>query len=211
MRMAACICMLVAASAVVHGEEVYLGVGTTGWVVGGTHSFDFPAALRIEANGLDYSRSVDTTDINYDGKLKLVGGSLLFDVFPLGQSSFRLTGGIVVSNNRITAVAVPRNGTFTINGQTVPATGESITFTARQPKVQPYLGLGFGHTRSKGWGFFFDLGATYGNPKVDLTATPGLVLAVGQANVDAEKQSVQDKADKFRFYPVVKLGWSYTF
>ena len=94
----------------------------------------------------------------------------------------------------------------------VPAAGEILTLDARFPTVSPYLGVGWGHKQaSNGPAFFFDLGAAIGRPKVKLTATPGLVALAGQSNIDAEQAAAQDKADRFRVFPVVKLGFGYAF
>jgi len=38
-----------------------------------------------------------------------------------------------------------------------------------------------------------------------------LVAAAGQSNIDAEKRAAQDKANKLRVFPVVKLGFGYSF
>lgn len=202
---------LMAAACAAQAGEVYVGAGTTGAVVGVGGQVAPRAGVRLEANFLDYSRSVSTSNVDYDGKLKSSGGSLLFDFFPVAGGFFRITAGAVLGDNKVTAVGKPRNNTFNINGQVVNATGESINFTVKQPSVLPYLGLGVGHTQKAGWGFFADVGATYGKPKVDFSATPGLVAAAGQANIDAERQDVQNKADHYKFYPVVKLGITYSF
>ena len=196
---------------VAQAGEVYFGAGTTGIVLGVGEHVGAHTGVRAEANALSYSRSVSTTNVDYDGKLKADGVNLMIDCFPVADVPFRVTVGAVFGNNRLTAVGKPRNNTFTINGQTFSAAGESINFTVKQPSVQPYLGIGLGHLKNKGWAFFADLGATYGKPKVDFTATPGLVAAATQANIDAERQDVQSKANDYKFYPVIKLGVSYAF
>jgi hypothetical protein len=202
---------LVAASLAAQAGEVYVGAGTTGIVVGVGGQVGPRAGVRLEGNFLDYSRTVSTSNVDYDGKLKSSAGSLLVDFFPVSGGCFRITAGAVVGDGKVTAVGRPRNNTLNINGQVVNATGESINFTVKQPSVQPYLGIGVGHALKTGFGFFADLGATYGKPRVDFSATPGLVAAAGQANIDAERQDVQNKADNYKFYPVVKLGISYRF
>ncbi len=86
--------------------------------------------------------------------------------------------------------------------------GESVHATAKFPVVRPYLGIGLGHTPTarKGFSMFCDAGVAYGKPRVDFDVPANIVAEVGQANVDAEEQQLQDKADKLRFYPVVKVG-----
>ncbi|ACC73323.1 hypothetical protein Bphy_4202 [Paraburkholderia phymatum STM815] len=38
-----------------------------------------------------------------------------------------------------------------------------------------------------------------------------IMAEAGQANVDAERPALQDKADKWRWYPLVKAGVAYRF
>jgi hypothetical protein len=118
----------------------------------------------------------------------------------------------LIGTRKLEGTGRASGGTITINGVAYSAAGESIALDARFPTVSPYLGVGWGHKQAdKGAGFYADLGTAIGRPKVKLTATPGLVAAAGQSNIDAEQQAAQDKADKLRFYPVVKVGFGYTF
>ena len=56
----------------------------------------------------------------------------------------------------------------------------------------------------------------HGTPEADLVATRGSAVsdtefALIEANVEAEKQSLQDEIDSYRFYPVVMVGVNYRF
>jgi hypothetical protein len=53
---------------------------------------------------------------------------------------------------------------------------------------------------------FCDAGVAFGRPHVDFDVPANIVAEAGQENVNAEEKSLQDKADKLRFYPVVKVG-----
>ncbi len=70
------------------------GVGADiGWGIAPTLS------ARVGYSWLDnYSVDVNTTDVNYNGKLKISSVSGLLDWSPLGP--FRLTAGIVGGNNK---------------------------------------------------------------------------------------------------------------
>jgi hypothetical protein len=205
---AAALLSLAAASAT--AGEAYLGVATTGVELGYGLKLDDRSGLRIDADFLRYHRSFNTSDVDYDAKLKFANAGVFYDWF-LGDT-FRLSGGALIGTRKLDGTGKPSGGTITINGVAYSAAGESLSLDARFPTVSPYIGLGWGHRQgARGAGFYADLGTAIGRPKVDLTATPGLVAAAGQSNIDAERQAAQDKADKLRFYPVVKLGFGYAF
>jgi hypothetical protein len=51
----------------------------------------------------------------------------------------------------------------------------------------------------------------YGRPKVTLTPSASLAAKVSPAAIAAQQASVQDQADHYRAYPVLKIGLSYGF
>lgn len=192
--------------------EVYTGVGTTGLTLGLDQALSQYHGLRVDANGFNYNRSFDSGNMHYDGKLKLRSAGFYYDFHPFA-GSFRLTAGALVGNDKVSATGTSNsNGTYTINGQQYSAAGSSIHADAKFPTVRPYLGIGGGQNdTSKGLGFFWDVGVAYGKPSVTYTASQSLVDAAGQSNIDEEKRQLQDKMDKLRYYPVVRLGISYAF
>ncbi|PRP68483.1 hypothetical protein BUE93_22030 [Chromobacterium amazonense] len=208
------IAALASLSATSFAEEVYTAVGTTGFVLGASKEFSENLTARIEGNYLNYGRNFDSSDVKYDAKIKMSSLGLYADYFPFGSSSsgFRLTAGAMIGKDKVTGNGVANsNGTFTINGTEYSAAGESINVEAKFPNVRPYAGIGYGHTISKGFGFIADLGVAYGKASVNLNASQGLVNAAGQANIDAERNSAQDTLNKYKFYPVAKVGFAYTF
>jgi hypothetical protein len=60
---------------------------------------------------------------------------------------------------------------------------------------------------AKGFGFVFDLGLMFQNPKSTLTATGGAT----QADIDAQNAKVQEAIDKLKIFPVFGIGLSYSF
>ena len=127
-------------------------------------------------------------------------------------SSFRFTAGALIGQRKASGNGVATNGTITINGTTYPAAGESVAAEARFPSFAPYLGIGFGHAQvSKGLSFYFDAGVAIGKADAKITASPGLVAAAGQSNIDAEQRNLQDSVDALKFFPTVKFGLGYNF
>ncbi|RZT41909.1 hypothetical protein [Cupriavidus agavae] len=201
-------------SPALHAHEVYAGIGTEGVGAGFAYALDDHFNARAEINGFALSRNFSSGDLNFDARAKLLHGGLYADWFPAPASvPFRLVAGVLVGDDRVNATASSANGTYDINGVVVPANGETVTARVRFPTARPYLGIGFGHTPNgkAGFSMYFDLGVAYGRPRVDLNVPASLAAQAGQANVDAERQELQDKADKLRFYPIVKIGVTYRF
>ncbi len=66
-------------------------------------------------------------------------------------------------------------------------------------------------TVTNGGGVSLDLGVFYqGTPDVTLNQTGG-VVAVSQADLDAEEKNLEDDLDDFEFYPVATIGIHFRF
>lgn len=186
-------------------QAARLGVraGTTG--LGLDYGFGVAPTLggRIGVSGMQFNTHVDTSDVRYDAKAKLANVNLFLDWSPLGP--FRITGGFIPNNNKVDLTGNPSSG------GTFPA-GSSLTGTVKPEKdFAPYLGIGYGNVWTAGVNFYFDAGVMFqGSPQVTLnlncgTANPAQ-CAAAQSQVAAEQQRVQDKLDKFKYYPVINLG-----
>jgi hypothetical protein len=174
---------------------------------------------RVGVNALNYSYSGHTTDMNYDFKLKLQTADLLLDWFPF-NGAFRISAGAVYNGSKIEAQGKPNsNGSYTIQGNTYAAASYgTINGRVDFRKTVPYFGIGWGNAvaKDKGWGFSTDLGAIFlGSPKTTLTndgCTAGAVACAQlAADVAAENRSLQDKANGWKTYPVIRLAATYKF
>ena len=195
-------------------REVYGQIGTEGVGIGYSEPLGTRDNVRVEFNGLSFSRNFNAGDLHYDATANIYHGGLYIDFFPAPDSvGFRLTAGALIGGDNVDANATSTTGIYTINGVPYSTLGESIHARARFPTVRPYIGIGFGHTpvARKGFSMFFDAGVAYGRPHIDYDVPADIVAEAGQANIDAEKQELQDKADKLRFYPIVKIGVTYRF
>jgi hypothetical protein len=195
-------------------DEVYGQIGTEGGGIGYGHAFGSLANVRAEFNGVSFSHSFNSGGLHYDGTATLAHAGLYGDFFPAPSVvPFRFTAGVLIGGDNVDADATSMSGTYTINGVAYPTLGESIHARAKYPVVRPYLGIGFGHSplATKGFSMFVDAGVAYGKPKVDFDVPADIVAEAGQANVNAEEQSLQNTADRLRFYPIVKVGVTYRF
>ena len=173
--------------------------------------------MRVGFAGFNVNHTVNTSDVDYDGRLKLktVTGLLDWYVF---QGGFHLTAGVAGNDTKLDVVGKPNQGSYTINGTTYASSqlGSLNGELKFGNSVSPYVGFGWGNPAGENGRvhFLFDVGAIYGGtPTVSLTAQCGPAAPTGsalcneiQSNVATEEQKLVSKADILRWYPVVSLG-----
>ena len=184
---------------------VYTQLGTNGLGLGYAASVSQDWAVRGQLNALPkQSFSGDVGDFGTGSKLTIDidwnSVQLVGDWYP-GDGGFRLSGGVVFNNNKITI-----SGTGNVNNKPATVNAE----VKMSDGVAPYLGIGYS-TRpkvAKGLGFNYDVGVMFQNPKSTLTATGA---GVTQADIDAQNAKVQDAINKLKVMPVLAIGVSYSF
>lgn len=192
-----------------------LGIGVEGSVLVAPN-----IALRAGYNGYNYSRSVSSQGVQYDGKLKLSSVPVLADIYPAKTGSFHLTAGLLFNSSSVTATGKPSGQTYTLNGTTFSAAEVGnldgrVTFS----KTSPYLGIGFG--KPSGGStllFLFDVGVVFqGKPHLSLSRSGGIVITDPALNneinaaIAAQRDKSQSDANKLQYYPVVSVGFAYHF
>lgn len=203
-----CIALLVGAVpvAALAGEygTVYTQVGLNGLGIGYAASVAPNWAVRGQFNSFKQSFTGDVGDFGAGSTLTLEINlntvPVLADWYP-GDGGFRLSGGVVFNNNKITIA-----GTGNVNNKPATVNAE----IKMSDSASPYLGIGYS-TRpkdAKGLGFSFDLGAMIQTPKVTMTATG---TNVNQTDIDAQVVKVQDAMNNLKTMPVFGIGISYSF
>jgi hypothetical protein len=191
-------------------SEVYGGVGTTGGEIGIAQGVGNSLTARIDVDVLSYRSHFSTSGIDYDVKLKANNAGVYLDGFVLG--GVRLTGGALIGSRTFMGITTGLGNTIDLNGVIYPVSpGDALSFNAKFPVVTPYLGLGYGHRTGAGFQPYADVGVAYGTPKVTLSPSASLATKVSPTDLAGEQSSVQDKADRYRAYPVLKIGFSYGF
>jgi hypothetical protein len=164
----------------------------------------------------DFSKSTITNGLptNYDGDLKLGSVEALADWHPM-DSSFRVSGGLLLNNNKFSLTGQPSSGTINIGGVTYPIPpGASVKATVDFNNVAPYFGIGWGRSpKHTGLSFTSDVGVVFqGAPKSNITTTnipdPYGTLAADTAKANAD---LKDELKNFNIYPVISFGIGYTF
>jgi hypothetical protein len=194
----------------------YGSLGTQGIGAGVSIPMTDASALRLELNGLNVSKNFSEDGSDYDGRLKNNSVAAMVDWHFLEGSSFRATAGLVFNDGGIHASGRSSAGTYTVGGTTVSAdAGERVDVDADFRKISPYLGIGWSKTtKEKGFSFFGDIGAFYAKPEARLRLTPVLNTAVNAADpsaIERETDKIQDRFDKLKWYPVLRIGVRYTF
>ncbi len=133
---------------------------------------------------------------------------MFVDWYPF-SGTFRLTGGVTANDVKIDLDG--SGGSGTINGKPVNLSGETFKLQVKYASGTPFLGFGWGHTPTAGFGGFLDIGAHFG--KFDATVQTTVVgkFGVTQADVDTEVQKVRDKLDQLKVLPSLTVGLTYKF
>jgi hypothetical protein len=197
------------------GLGVGAKVGTLGVGVDVIGRINDSLNLRLGLQGFTYDISDTYNDIDYEADLDLFSGMLLADLFPFGNN-FRISAGVMLNQNEVTMTGKPTNRTYNIGGINYPAVlVGSLTGTVDFNTVAPYAGIGYGGAFSdnSNWSFFCDLGVLFqGSPNLTYTADGALSgNPIFEANLEKERQELEDDMSKYEYYPVLSLGVTYKF
>jgi len=202
--------------------NVALSAGTLGVGVHVATPIDENFQLRINANGGSYSDSTTEDGIDYDADLTLANVGLLVDYFPWQDLGFHLSAGAYYNGNKVEATATPTaGGEIEVGKYGTFKTDDLVHLNAKVDwdKFAPYVGLGWGNdSRTEGWGFSIDLGVLIGTPKETIsyeisdtiTSTEYTEQTIKEAINDYETE-LDDTLSDYNVYPVVTVGFTYTF
>ncbi|MEM6818833.1 MAG: hypothetical protein AAF578_08575 [Pseudomonadota bacterium] len=193
--------------------SIGLKAGTLGIGIEGTYKISEKWGIRGGINQFDYSFDDDIDDITFDGDLELNSIALLADFRPAG-GGFRITGGAVINNNEVTAVADPfADYEIGNNIYTLEEVG-TLSAVADFDSVSPYLGLGFDWGVGERATISFDLGVlAQGEAGIGIDSTGGTLSndPALRADLDIEEESGVDDLDDLELLPVLSLGFHYRF
>ncbi len=173
---------------------------------------DVNVRLGVGFFDLDFDGEVE--DVEYDFDLDLLTFPLVVDWYPF-ENKFHLSAGIIL-NQTEASLDGRYDGTIEIGDETytsdeIGALSGDLSFR----DVAPYIGIGWGNAfgKARRWGFVTDLGVAFtGSPDVALSASGPLADdPTFLANLAREEDDVQDKADKFKIYPVLSANLYFRF
>lgn len=193
-------------------QEFALGVnaGTPGVGVQASAKVSDSIVVRGAIDGLSISRDEEYSDVDYDGKAKLLTGGLFADLHP-GGSAFFVSGGAYVGKRKIKLRGQPTAPVEIGDVIFTPAQIGRIDGEAKLSNVQPFVGLGYDNTfvGDRGWGFRALVGVSFSKrPDVDLTASGGALSTdpTFLAELREEEAEARHDAKEFRYFPVVQVG-----
>ncbi len=170
--------------------------------------------LRAGANFYDYDTTRTYASIDYDGTLALdtyyLTGNFRFPLSPL-----RLTVGAYQNNNEVQLVSQDMSA-YLVGSNPVPylpADVGTLRNVASFDGVSPYLGAGFDFDVMDRLGLSLDFGVLWqGEPTVAIT-TDGLLASDPGflADLDDERQSLEDEMKDLKAYPVISIGFNFNF
>lgn len=186
---------------------VYTQLSTNGLGIGYAMSVSPDFAVRGQYNAFSKQTfSGDSGDFGSGSSVtaEVDWNSILLagDWYPAGDG-FRVTGGVVFNNSKITIT-----GQGKVGNDTALSTVNAEMKMSDSPA--PYLGIGYGvkPKADKGFGFNMDFGIMFQNPKGTLNVTSA---TASNADIAQERREFQDAADKFKYFPVLSFGISYSF
>jgi hypothetical protein len=220
----ATVAALGSAPALAKDNEARISAGVTAGTLGIGPEFGYRLSenigIRANATFFSFSHDIHSDDIKYDADLKLRSGGAMIDVYPFG-GGFRISGGLRVNGNKARGTGRPNDGSsYTIGGTTYSAADIGTLHAATDiNKVAPALTLGYGGGMARGLTFGIEAGALFqGRVKVKPLTVTGLCAdtsigpcAALAADLEAERQSVNDDIDDYKVYPVLQLTLGYKF
>jgi hypothetical protein len=195
-------------------------VGTTGVGAHASMPLRPDLNLRVGLGYLDYAYSGSTRDMHYGLNLKTNTYDALLDWYPDKGSSFHLTAGLAYNANKIDVQARPNAaGNYTMSGNTYNADSVGkVSGKVSFNKLAPYLGVGWGRPsqKEKGWSVATDIGLLFQGSAHTSLSSSGCTAGAAVCNqvasdVARENSALRDEVNRFKVYPVLRIGVSYKF
>jgi hypothetical protein len=209
--------LLAAAPAMAQDDASGFTVGVTGGTLGVGPEVGFRASpmfgVRATASFLDVSHDFDIDDIDYQGKVKLESYGAMLDLYPF-KGGLRLSGGFRIDKNRVNLTATPTTSVTVGDISYTPAQIGTLSGQVDADEFVPVLTVGYAGGLTKGLKFGIDAGVMFqGKPEAqNLVATGTLASnAAFLAELEKERQKVNQDMEDYKFYPVVQLSIFYAF
>ena len=211
------------------------GIGTPGANVEAQIALNDLFGLRGGYNYLAYSTDDTFDDIAYDAELDMQTFGAFLDVRPF-SNSFIVTGGAYFGDKKIDAIARPTTSVEIGGTFFTPEQIGELDMTGDIGSTAPFAGIGFDTTFQGDGNIGFKLiaGAMFtDSPAITLTAEGGDIcafedpvqaaaceadpaaqtaaLVVFQAELEQERQNLEDDIEDFKVYPVLQAGLTFRF
>jgi hypothetical protein len=170
-------------------------------------------ALRVGLNYTNIDFTSNQAGIEYQADFEFKSANLFLDYYPR-NGPFRLTGGLVIDQNKASVTALPglsyTIGDITFTEAEVGTLEGSVSFS----DVTPYVGIGIGNPfRGGKWTFTLEAGAYLINPQAVLTSTGGTLSndPALLAEIEREVTDLNNDMDSLPVWPVIGFTLSRRF
>jgi hypothetical protein len=189
--------------------------GTMGFV-GGSVSWRFADhfGARVGVDWAGFSNNNLAVDsLHYDASIRLLSEPLTFDLYPWKDHSFHISVGALFNQNKLSGTSTDK-GIVTIDNISFPSRPGDFSMTIHQQPVNPYLSFGgnfFYFDHAHHWAMGGEAGVAYmGDPDVSASQNRG-ADPVLRAVLPHVKSHLENYANDFKWWPVLKLNVSYSF
>lgn len=195
-------------------DDLWIGVkaGTLGLGVEATWRPVPYLDVRAGYNAYTYEDTRDEAGLAYDGELDLSTAYVTANFrFPL--SPFRITAGVFSNGNEV-VLNSRDDDSFQIGGTTYQAADLGrLEARGTFDSIAPYAGIGFDFRIGNTIGLSFDAGVLFqGEVNVAMNATgPIASNSTFLAELEVERQELEDSIGDYEHYPVVSLGFTVNF
>ncbi len=191
-----------------------IGAGTDGLIGAGVSwrfSDHFGARLGIGYAEASWNQ-LEISGINYDAELQLLAEPLTLDYYPWKKHSFRLSVGVMFNQNELSGT-VSESGTIIIDGVPIQVEPRSLSMSVKQQPVNLYLSVGgnlFYFDRAHRWALAGELGVAFtGDSRISVDRTGTSII--GDEVVAKLQDELQEYADQYTWWPIAKLGLTFSF
>jgi len=193
----------------------YGKIGTMGAGIGLGYVINDDFSLRAGINSRSSQSGKRRIDGNrYDVSRKTgVAAEALLDWYPLSESGFRVSGGLMLMNSSATLSGkADSQGNFIINHNTYSAAEIGrLSGKVRSPRVAPYLGVGWdsGQPGQAGWRVISSVGVIHHRSRnVELNTSGMSDNGILQQDLKAERSRIKAVND---ISLEASIGLAYTF
>jgi len=170
-------------------------------------------AVRANATFFNFSRSVDSDDIVYDGDLKLQSFGAMVDLHPFG-SGFRISAGARISDNGVDLAATPTQLVEVGDEDYTPSEIGTLSGKVETNGFAPTATIGWGGGLTKGLKLGVDIGVMLqGSPTIENLSATGTLRNDPDflASLADEEIEIEEDIDFLKLYPIVQLSIGYRF
>jgi hypothetical protein len=187
--------------------------------------------VRAGFNMFTYSRDFNKDSIAYNGQLNFKTVEARYDIYPFAGKFHVSPGVLAYIGNPITATAaVPGGQSFSLGGTTYySATGTPVTGNGKINfnRAAPMATFGWWNLVPRNHSHFsvpVELGVAFqGSPKATLNLAGNVCDAPGvncrsvasdptvESNIVAEQTKVNNSMSFFKAYPIISVGFGYSF